>query len=287
MDVRTLCSKATAQLRNKGISQPSLETEVLLGFVLGQGRAWLLAHGEACVPAPAVRRFRKLLRRRLRFEPVSYLIGTQEFYGRDFRVSRSVLIPRPKTELMIEEALRVIPLNSRKVVADLGTGSGNIAITLALERPHIRVVATDLSQRALAVAQRNARQHNVVRQVQFLHGDMLAPLSNRAIDVLLANLPYVPSVRRARTPDERAAEYEPAMARYGTQRNRTGRALLHRFFRELRSWKRKPRAVLVELGRGQYEPVRSTARATVPEYRWSLCSPYAGTARILIGERLR
>lgn len=221
----------------------------------------------------------------MRGEPVAYLTGTQEFYGRPFRVTRSVLVPRQKTELLVEEALARIPANANWHIADIGTGSGNIAVTIALERPHAHIDATDISFRALTVATHNARLHGVENRIRFLQGNLLNPVARRTYQVLLANLPYVPSERPQRTFAERATRHEPAAARYGVTTNRSGRTVLLQFLRNLHARKQKPRCVLLEVGRDQYDGVRFAAQRYNPEYHWILTSPMQTNARILIGKR--
>jgi release factor glutamine methyltransferase len=160
------------------------------------------------------------LERRARHEPVAYILGVREFYGRRFRVSPDVLIPRPETELLVEVAIEGIdaPAESRtprefdraRRVLDVGTGSGCIAITLALERPDVRVVATDTSERALAIAADNARAWNVRSLVSFVHAPLTADLTDE-IDLVVSNPPYVPELDRGTlSPDVR--DYEPPAA---------------------------------------------------------------------------
>lgn len=167
------------------------EAQILLGFVLGVSRAWLIAHLEAKVEAASAATFAAQLARRARGEPIAYLVGQREFYGRAFRVTPDVLIPRPETELLIDAALSRLPAEAVCDVLDLGTGSGCIAVTLALERGRARVCACDLSVSALAVAGANARQLGA--GVEFLKSDWFQCLPNRRFDLIVSNPPYVAS----------------------------------------------------------------------------------------------
>jgi release factor glutamine methyltransferase len=169
---------------------PALETRMLLGQVLGRDRAWLAAHPEAAVPDDSALRFRSLLERRHSGEPMAYLTGEREFFSLAFRVTPDVLIPRPETEILVEQALALIPAGLATRVADLGTGSGVIALALARHRPQARVVATDVSAAALAVAQDNARRLGLPR-VRFVLSEWCADLPDPEYDLIVSNPPYV------------------------------------------------------------------------------------------------
>jgi len=166
-----------------------LESRVLAAFAWNVSAAWLITHDTDLLAAPQITAFQSLLSRRLAGEPIAYLVGTREFYGRSFQVSPAVLIPRPDTELLVDLALARIPLNQPADILDLGTGSGCIAITLALERPLARVTAVDRSAAALAIAQRNADHLNA--RVEFLTSDWFSNLGGRCFDLIVSNPPYI------------------------------------------------------------------------------------------------
>lgn len=166
-----------------------LETRVLAAFAWNVSPAWLIAHDTDPLNATHTAPFEALLTRRLAGEPIAYLTGSREFYGRPFHVSPDVLIPRPDTELLVELALARIPLDTPAEVLDLGTGSGCIAVTLALERPLARVTAVDRSPAALTVAQRNAETLDA--HVEFLTSDWFAVLTGRRFDLIVGNPPYI------------------------------------------------------------------------------------------------
>ena len=167
---------------------PAIEARGLLAFELRVAREALIARPEQRVAEDAARRFASLCARRRAGEPIAYLLGEREFFGRRFRVDSRVLIPRPETECLVEESLRAIEAVSSARVVDLGTGCGCIAITLALERPDARVHGTDSSERALEVAQANASELGA--RVEFLHGSWYAPLTG-GFDLIVSNPPYV------------------------------------------------------------------------------------------------
>lgn len=170
---------------------PRLDAEVLLAHVLNAPRSHLYAHPELKLPAPQLRRFAALVTARRRGQPVAHLTQTREFWSLPLRVNAATLIPRPETELLVEEALRRIPSEARWHLADLGTGSGAIALALAGERPGCRVTATDISSQALAVAQDNAARLGL-RNVEFARGEWFAPLAGRRFALITCNPPYVP-----------------------------------------------------------------------------------------------
>ncbi len=168
-----------------------LEARVLAAFAWNVAPAWLIAHDTDLPSEAQTTQFETLLARRLAGEPVAHLTGTREFFGRTFQVSPDVLIPRPDTELLVERALARIPPDQTVDVLDLGTGSGCIALTLALERPLAHVTATDRSAAALAVAQRNASILDA--HVEFLNSDWFDGLGGRRFDLIVSNPPYIPA----------------------------------------------------------------------------------------------
>jgi release factor glutamine methyltransferase len=166
------------------------EAELLMAHVLQRPRAWLFAHADDPMPEDAARRFAELVGRRQAGEPVAYLTGRRGFWHFDLRVTPATLIPRPETERLVELALERIAPDAPLALADLGTGSGAIALALASERPRARVVATDASAEALAVAEGNARELGL-RNVEFRHGDWLAPLAGERFALIASNPPYI------------------------------------------------------------------------------------------------
>lgn len=166
------------------------ETELLLAHALGKDRAWLFAHADFVPDADSLARFRQLLDARSRGEPVAYLLGRRGFWTFDLEVNPAVLIPRAETELLVELALERISVDSGMSIADLGTGSGAIALAIASERPNSRVLATDASEAALAVAQANAQRLST-HNVEFALGSWCEPLAGNRFDLVVSNPPYI------------------------------------------------------------------------------------------------
>ena len=190
---------------------PALDAEVLLRAVLGRSRAALVAHPEAPLAPQQWQRLAGLLERRAAGEPVAYLTGSKEFMGLTFAVGPAVLIPRPDTECLVERALAVLPDDGcRRVVADVGTGSGAIAVSLAVQRRTLRVYALDNDRRATSLAAANARRQGVAERVTVRCGDLLAPLPEAAA-VIVANLPYIRSEALPTLPVS-VRDYEPRTA---------------------------------------------------------------------------
>jgi release factor glutamine methyltransferase len=190
--VRDALGAATDALRAAGVDSPSLDAELLLAEATGRGRAELVAEGRAEVPPDAGRLFGEMVRRRLRREPVAYIVGRKGFRRIELAVDRRVLIPRPETELLVELALEVGP----RRLLDVGTGSGAIALAVADELPGCEVTATDTSAGALEVARGNAARLGLAGRVRFLEGtipaaDVSAEGGDAGFDLIVANLPYV------------------------------------------------------------------------------------------------
>jgi release factor glutamine methyltransferase len=185
------------------------DAEFLLMYSLGQNRAWLIAHADELLLDDAATSYRELVERRFRGEPIQYITGETEFYGLPFLVTRDVLIPRPETEHLVEKAIELATKFDKPRIADIGTGSGAIAVALACKLPHASITAIDISARALEVAKENAKRNGVA--LRFFEGDLLAPAGAELFEIIVSNPPYVPSTGRDSLSVE-VREYEPALA---------------------------------------------------------------------------
>lgn len=201
--VRKLLAKARQRLDEAGVPDARLTAEVLLADAVGQNRPWLIAHSDDAVPPPEARRFTETVDRRANREPLQHIRGRQEFFGREFAVSPAVLIPRPETELLIERVLEWLRPGNR--VADVGTGSGCVAITLALEA-NITISSTDISASALAIAEQNRSRHEA--GVEFLRADLLTPFADNSLDAVVSNPPYAAD-REWSTLEPEVRDHEP------------------------------------------------------------------------------
>ncbi|HJT57954.1 MAG TPA: peptide chain release factor N(5)-glutamine methyltransferase [Ktedonobacteraceae bacterium] len=260
-----------------------LETQVLLSHVLHVDRSFLFAYPEHLLSPEQELQFLVLIERRKNGEPTAYLIGHQEFYGLEFLVDQRVLIPRPETELLVEVALqacRTMLASGRiPIVADIGTGSGAIPITLAIEEPRLPYLyASDISSDALAVASLNCQRHDVADRVRLLQGDLLAPLPE-PVDVVTANLPYV-GTDEVDIVEPGVRDYEPHLALFSGP---NGLDLLWRFLVEVQQTnKLKSGAILVlEIGYQQREPLASMLQELLPGARAVFKKDYGGWDRVL------
>jgi len=236
------------------VENARLDAEVLARHALGWDRARLLADGREPMPTDVDRRFSALIDRRATREPVAFITGYREFWGLDFDVSRDVLIPRPETELIIEAVCeRRHRRDDVRTIVDVGTGSGCLAVVLAREFPRARVLATDISAAALAVAARNAMRHQVDRRVTFVRGDLLEPMRG-SVDVVVSNPPYVPSAVEL-SPD--IVRFEPPVALYS---GHDGLTLVKRLLTSVRSRLGEDGLFVVEFGLGQDDQVQALAR---------------------------
>jgi release factor glutamine methyltransferase len=260
-----------------------LDTQVLLSHVLNVDRSALFAYPERQLSPQQEQQFLALIERRKHGEPVAYLVGHEEFYGRDFVVDKRVLIPRPETELLVEVALHtcrdMLDAGRTPVMADIGTGSGAIPITLALEEPRLPYLyGADISPDALEVAALNCRRHHVEERVHLLQGDLLSPLPE-PVDVVTANLPYVGTEEMGMLePDVR--DYEPHLALFSGP---NGLDLLRRFLTEAQQPnKLKNNAVIVlEIGYNQREPLTRVLQELWPQAQVAFIKDYAGWDRVL------
>ena len=247
--------RAARRLADAGVGEPEANAERLLLHVLGLTKTELLRDFREPFPEAMREAWEAVLRRKERGEPAQYITGEQHFCGRAFRVTPAVLIPRPETELLAEAVLAALPADEPLAVADVGTGSGALAVTLAAERPMWRVVATDLSEEALAVARHNAARHGVAERIRFARGDLLEPFltgtREDVPDAIVSNPPYVPAGELPKLQRE-VAEFEPRLALDG---GADGLEAYRRLAAQLAALPVLPRLVALETGAGQAEAV--------------------------------
>ncbi len=274
MTVAAALRAAEARLARQSGDQAALDAEVLLAFVLGRDRAWLLAHPSAWLEPPAQPRYQSLIRRRSAGQPVAYLTGQKEFFWLAFSVTRATLIPRPETEQLVATALAYIPPAAHWLVADIGTGSGCVAIALARHRRRLRLIAADRSAAAVRVARRNAQRHHVADRMSFRRGDLLSPIkTDERVSLVIANLPYLKSTAR----EWSQLRPEPRLALDG---GRDGLRLYRRFYQQLKHLPNRPDLILCEIGPGLVSGF--SALTATSGYQLTIAPDLAGRPRVAI-----
>jgi len=278
---------ASSFLTLAGSKDPRFEAELLLRHVLQMDRTAFLASLPDAIGREAVQRLKGLCERRAGQEPIQYMLGEQNFYGRDFEVGPGVLIPRPETEILVEEVLRCTgqlwPAEAPLDVADIGTGSGAISLTLACERPDWRVTTVDLSPDAITIAKRNAERLGAAERVRFLQGDLVQPLIQAKVklDVLVSNPPYIPS-QVVNELDAEVKDYEPRLALDGGD---DGLVCYRRMCDVLPDLLKPTALVAFEVGIHQSRDVERLLLATQVIHRTVIVPDLAGIERVVIGIR--
>ena len=271
--------RGAGSLRMAGIEDAEIEAEVLLRHALGLSRAQLFVQMAHPLSAADEERYRRLVRRRAAHVPTAYITGVRDFYGLEFLVGPGVLIPRPETEHVVEESLRIgrelLRERDRVTLVDVGTGSGAIALAVAKHLLALRVLATDCSPAALAVADLNAKRLRLAGRVTFLPGDLLDPM-REPVDIIAANLPYIPSdVIPTLAPEVRA--HEPRQALDGGP---DGLQVIARLLAQAPVHLRAGGAIILEIGHDQAERLRCLARELLPAAAVSFVRDLAGIERV-------
>jgi release factor glutamine methyltransferase len=306
VDVRGALKQGITELRNAHVPSFTLAAELLLLHVLGRDRAWIYAHPEAEINSADADRFFALIARRASGQPTQHLTGKQEFWGLEFEVTPDVLIPRPETEHLIEVALDRLAVrelrSGRKQtltgeglqIADIGTGSGCIAIALAKELPGAKTYATDISAAAIAVARRNAARHSVSERIHFLESSLLdqvsqvtsseSPVTSRhspLLDLVLSNPPYI-GRREAATLMREVRDHEPEIALYGGEE---GYELYAELITQSAAHLKPGGLLILELGHDSLPAVQPLLDAPI----WTnvgVTNDLAGIPRVIAAERL-
>ncbi len=274
MNLRQALVHARDVLAASRIEDASLEGEILLRHVLGIDRSQLYLDLDVDLSPAQEKTLNLFLKRRCRGEPSAYLTGHREFYGLDFIVNPVVLIPRPETELLVELGIELARKYSIFTIADIGTGCGAIAVSLAVHLPQSTVYATEISAEALKVARDNCLRHGVADRVVLLQGNLLEPLA-KPVDMIVANLPYV---READLSSNRPLRFEPAVALDG---GKNGLAWIKSLCRQADRKLNKDGCLLLEIGVGQAKAVVSLLRKSFPGGAIEVRQDLAGIERVV------
>jgi release factor glutamine methyltransferase len=278
--LREALQSTTQTLRRAGIADASVEAELLLGHVLGMSKTQLYTEPERSLTSVEAEHLCHLVRRRLDHEPAAYILGHCEFYGIDFYIDYHTFIPRPETELLVEKAVelaqRISHGEEQITVADIGTGCGAIAISLALALPQAKIYATDISASALQVAEINCRRHGVNGRAQLLQGNLLEPLP-QPVDMIVANLPYIKGCEFGDLSPE-IRDYEPIMA---LASGKDGLDKIQQMLEWMPGKLSHGACFLLEIGQGQGEMVTSLIKSYFPQASIELISDLGGIERVV------
>lgn len=256
MTIADALREASARLRDAGLAEPRREAGTLLSSSMGRDRAFLITHSDEALTPGQLKDFRAWVERRAAGEPFQYIVGRQEFYGLEFEVGPGVLIPRPETELLVEEALKLLKGSDGPLLCDVGTGTGCIAVTLLHERKDARGFALDVSPAALAFAARNAARHEVNGRLRLLLSDCFAALRSDAqkeirFDLVASNPPYIAESELEGLQKE-VRDHEP---RGALTPGDDGLAVVRRLVAEAPEFLKPGGHLLIEIGFGQHEQV--------------------------------
>jgi len=277
---------ATRYLEKRGVENPCLNAELLLGHLLQKKRFDLYLAWEQDLPCSVRTLFLNLVKKRGQYVPLSYLTGRQDFMGYSFKVDARVYIPRPETEILVEKVLEVASsTRGRKFIAvDLGTGCGNIAITLAKQLQRSRIWAVDISPESLKVARYNAQLHHVDKKVEFLRGDLFTPLTRlgleRRVDLVISNPPYVASTQIKNLPPE--VRKEPKVALKGGE---DGLGIHRRIIWQAPRFLNRTGLLALEIGCGQIKIVKDLISAQPQLLPPEIVSDYQGKDRVVLTRR--
>ncbi|MFC1942081.1 peptide chain release factor N(5)-glutamine methyltransferase [Chloroflexota bacterium] len=273
MKLKQALAHAREVLAENDIEDASLESEFLLRNALGKSRTQLYLDLDLELSPIHEESFHRLIERRRRGEPSAYITGHREFYGIDFYVDHNVLIPRPESELLVEKAVNLAQTREIMTIAEVGTGCGAIAISLARNLPGVKIYATDISTAALEVAGINCRKHGLLDRIVLLPGDMLEPLPE-PVDLIVANLPYV---RESELPRTGPVSFEPVMALDGGP---DGMTMIGRLCRQAGKKLRPGGCMLLEIGWEQGKTVTALLQNTFPSARIEVTPDLSGKDRM-------
>lgn len=272
----------TAYFKSHHLEQPRAAAEMLLAHALGVGRVDLYVQYDRQLEVEELEVFKGFIQRRIQREPVAYIVGKKEFWSMDLKVTPDVLIPRPETETIVEAALTIIPVKPGQAplrILDLGTGSGAIALAMASERPGQSFYAVDRSEKALAVAQDNARAHDLDKAITFSQGDWFDPVRDRGLyfDVIVSNPPYISSHEFEDLPPE-ITQHEPREALEGGS---DGLEAIRLIIKQASDHMVSGGWLLFEIGHGQWAAVDELISGVKTYSDWAVIKDYSGHDRVV------
>jgi release factor glutamine methyltransferase len=251
-NISEILKKATEILHSGGIAEPRREASSLLSFAIEKSKTFLIAHSEYELTIEEEINFQKVLQRRANREPLQYITGKQEFYGLDFIVTPDVLIPRPETEMIVENALEILKLRQSARFCEIGVGSGCISVSILHNVPMSSAVGLDISEKALEIAKRNAEKHQVSEKLDLKISDVFSCLANEKFDLIVSNPPYIPR-RDIENLQREVRDFEPLNA---LTDGGEGLSIIEKIITDAPKFLKPRGFLLIEIGFGQAEDVR-------------------------------
>lgn len=279
MDYKNLLAWATKKLQKKNIPSARLDAEVLLSFILKKPKEFILAHNDLKPNSNQIKKFKLLAAKRAAYRPVAQLTGHKEFFGLDFLINENVLAPRPETELLAELTADFIKNHRAALmtVVDVGTGSGCIIISLKKNIPQIKAIGLDISRRAIALAEKNAKKNKV--KIKFIHSDLLERLPPIKGDyAIIANLPYLAKNGPLSGWEKKSISREPKLALYG---GKLGWEQYEKLFRQIQDKHRQPLIIAMEINPLHWRQMQRLAKKYFPDRMASINKDLSGKRRIL------
>jgi len=282
MQINQIIQRHSSQLKNNS-SSPILDIELLLTKILNKPKEFLFKYPEKNLTLKQFSKFQKLFKRRFKGEPIAYILGHKEFYGLDFKINKNVLIPRPETEILVEEALNYIKKEKARMIIEIGVGSGAIIIALA-KNSKAQFFATDISSKALNIAKQNAKFHKT--KIKFFKGNLLAPilqLPNSQFlipnSLIVANLPYLDHKEENLLPSSNTIglKFEPKIAYDGGP---DGLKYFRQLFAQIQKYNLKPKAIFLEIGHKQAQKIKNLAKQALPQYKFQVKKDLCGFDRV-------
>lgn len=261
------------QFKKLKITSATIDAEVILSFITAKSKEFIYGHPEYKLTAIQEKKLTSAIARRCRLEPVAYITNQKEFYGLNFYVDKNVLVPRPETEILIDEVIKIAGKNQNKLkIADIGTGSGAIAITLKKYLPKSEITATDKSAKALAVAKLNAQKQKI--KIKFILGDLTNPIKGKSYDIIVTNLPYLPNSDK----ELKGLKYEPNLALYG---GNNGFELYLKCFKQMNKFKINFKYLICEIDCRYTVKLKKLIKDYFPYHQISLIKDLSGKNRII------
>lgn len=275
MKIKKIIAIYSSKLKS---SSPILDIELLLQKTTNKNKEYLYTYPDKQLTTKQLVKFKQLFKRRQKGEPIAYILGYQEFFNLKFKVNKNVLIPRPETEIIIEEVIKYSK-NKKLNFADIGVGSGAIIIALAKNTKNGKFYGTDISSKALNIAKQNAKKHKV--KITFFKGNLLKPLKDIKIDIITANLPYLDKAEKNLLPssDTRGLQFEPRIAWDGGD---DGLKYYKEFFSQIKKINLKPKAIFLEIGHSQAKKIKKLAKKALSQYKFKVKKDLCGFDRIVI-----